>query len=374
MNTATASTKQRADDHFAKHEYAEAIPLYRELQALDPASHGVARNLALALAASKQFEPAIEACHKAIQQQPADGDVRYALGYAFAGSGRYEEAIKELDGVLYLLPNHVQAKQMLTYSLLQRGKRDLETDPLAAERDLDRAHKLDPKNLDITATLLGAMVSAKQVGKAVGMYGQLDDAAKAHASIAPIVAAMEADPAFQNALKQVQVRKQAAPAPQPQRTTQTLDQIPCPNCKMQIMSYAAICPHCNFKLRDFGTFAGRDTGPDVVWQEVAYTIVAVIWTLFAGWQLYQALLIEDKDLRTFMAIIQGANLCIGLGLIFRMEAVMFIAKILCYINLLTGAYWTMVGFGLGQPLVGAFALLQLGLSGFMVYLINYIGD
>jgi hypothetical protein len=35
---------------------------------------------------------------------------------------------------------------------------------------------------------------------------------------------------------------------------------------------------------------------------------------------------------------------------------------------------TMVGFGLGQPVIGALALLQLGVAGFMVYLINYIGD
>lgn len=374
MDAVSTNVKQRADELFAQHSYSEANELYRQVVVSDPNAHGAQRSLALSLAASKEFDAAIEACTKAIQHQPADGDVRYALGYAYAGSGRYEEAIKELDGVLYLLPNHVQAKQMLIYSLLQRGKRDLESDPLAAERDLDRARKLDPKNVEATATLLNAMVTSRQVGKAVALFSQLDDTTKGHPLVAPLVETMESDPAFQNAIKQVQVRQQAAPVAQPQKSTQTLDHVPCPNCKMHIMSYAAICPHCNFKIRDFGTFAGRDTGPDVIWQEVAYTIVSVIWTLFAGWQMFQALQIKDADLRTFMAVIQAANLCVGLGLVFRQEWIMFIAKILCYLNLLSGAYWTMVGFGLGQPVVGAFALLQLGLSGFMVYLINYIGD
>ena len=374
MDAVSVNLKQRADELFAQNNYSEAIELYRQVLVGDPSAHGAQRSLALSLAASKQFDSAIEACQKAIMHQPADGDVRYALGYAFAGSGRYEEAIKELDGVLYLLPNHVQAKQMLIYSLLQRGKRDLESDPLAAEKDLDRARKLDPKNVEATATLLGAMIAAKQVGKAITLFTQLDEATKAHALIAPLISTMEADAAFQNGMKQVQVRQQAAPVAQPQKATQTLDHVPCPNCKMQIMSYAAICPHCNFKIRDFGTFAGRDTGPDVIWQEVAYTIVSLIWTLFAGWQLFQALLIKEQELRTFVAVIQAANLGVGLGLVFRQEWIMFIAKILCYINLLYGAYMTMVGFGLGQPVIGALALLQLGVAGFMVYLINYIGD
>lgn len=373
MDGVATSLRAQADDLYARQQYEEAIALYKQALVAEPNSYALSKSLGMALATVKRFDEAVEACQKAALMQPADGEIRYGLGYALAGAGRLDEAIKELDGVLYLQPNHVQAKQMTVYCLMQRGRRDLESNPMSAEQDLDRAHKLDPRNPEVTAALLQAMVDANQRGKVVNFLQAMDGTMKSHAAVAPIISKIENDCNYEVALKHASMRQAPASIATPAKPAANIDQVPCPQCKLPVMSYAAICPHCSFKIKQFGTFATHDTGPAHEWQEIAYLIVAILWTLGAGLQLFLAFQTRGF-LRDFFLTYSSVQLILGLGLIFRQGTLMFLARIFCFLAIIVSAWQTLVAMMLGQVVLGLIQLVILGLAAFMAYLIGYVGD
>lgn len=367
-----AGLREEADGHFARQEFALAADLYRRALAYDRNDFAAARSLGLCLAASKQFDEAIEVCRGASLAAPADADLRYALGYALAGRDRFDEAIVELDAALYQQPNHIRAKEILLFSLCQRARRDLESNPHGAERDVDRAHKLDPRNPEIAGQLLGVLLDSSQRGKALHLLESFDAETKAHPAVAPLFARMQADPSYAVALKQVAAR--AAAASGPIRQTETLAKVPCPNCKAPIMSYAAICPHCNFKVRAYGTFSGHDPGPKVEWQEVAYTIVSVLLLLSACYDLYAAYRLRDPQMRGYFLVLSVVEFLVALGLVFRQEWVMFVGKIFCIVMILNGGWGMMMSLGLGHWVAGLMSVAQIAVAGLMIYLINYLSD
>jgi len=383
LNASPAELKTHADELYAKQDYAAAADAYRRLLETQPNSSSVMRSLGLSLVLSKNVEEGLQVCKTAAAIQPADAEVRYAYGYALGAAQRYDEAVPEFDAALGLQPNHVPAKQGLIYCLLTGGQAMVEADPQGAEQRLDRAHKLDVRNPHVTGTLLDLYVKLGQRGKAVKLIQSLDDAMRQQSPLKEQISTLENDSEYRNQLRQVAVAQRAAPpsvtpasAPVP---NSTLKQVPCPNCKQMIMDYAAICPHCNFRIRATGTFAGRDTGPTYEWQEIAYTIMSILYTLLAVGDLISILPGAQKEgfsgLMTFLLVIVGARLIVGLGLIFRQEWIAFIAKILCYITLFTSAYSIMLFLGFKAWGALAISIFNIGVAGFMVYLINYVmGD
>lgn len=366
--------RSRADELYSQGQYAEAATIYEQLLKEAPASAQLMRVLGLSLVLDHRPEEGIAMCKKAGVLQPTDPEVRYAYGYALGAAHRYDEAIPELDAALSLKPNHIPAKQALVYALATRGKELLDTDAMGAERNFDRAYKMDSKNPAMLALLLDAYVKSHQKGKAIALIKSADEQTKSSDQVRSIVKMLEADPEYQASLKQVAMQSKpldAKPAnPQPE-----MQQVPCPQCKLPIMSFAALCPHCGYKIRAMGTFAGRDAGPAVEWQEVAFTIMAIIWVALAGFQLYSGLQIKFEGLQSYVVIMAAIQIGVGLGLLFRVEWLGFVGKIMCYLTLLSASIGVMTSMGLGRWLLFGMNILQLAVAGFMIYLINYVmGD
>ncbi|HZH98363.1 MAG TPA: tetratricopeptide repeat protein [Fimbriimonadaceae bacterium] len=371
-----ADPRSRADALYHQGDYAGAVAEYRNAVKLAPTSAQALKGLGLSLVLSQSVDEGLDACAKAAALMPADAECRYAHGFALGSAQRYKEAADEFDATLSLQPNHVGAKSSLVQALMAYSKELFQSgDPFAAEAPLARAYKIDGRNPQLTGTLLGLYHSTKQKGKAIKMYQELDDALKSQPLVKSVIEKMEADPECQNAIRHAQmaVRSTSGTA-KPAQAAPTVKTVPCPNCRQLIMEFAAICPHCNFQNRATGTFAGRDTGPSVMWQEVALTILAILWCAGAAWDIYAALQIELEPLKATLATFSLARLGIGVGLLLKSDWVGFIAKIVCYITLFSSGYGVMVGWGLGYFVPGAISFFQMCMAGFLIYLINTVLD
>ncbi|MBC8066120.1 MAG: tetratricopeptide repeat protein [Chlorobia bacterium] len=372
--------KQRADDLYAKQDYAAAAEDYRSLVQGQPGNTAIMKQLGLALTLGGQLDEGLKTLQTASAMQPADPEIRYAYGYALGTAGRFDEAIEELDASLNLSPNHIPARQGLIFCLLTSGQAIAEVNPHLGEIRLDRATKLDPRNPHVAMAFLEFMVKNGQKGKAVNFIKDLDSQVKELSPLKEAVQKLESNPDYAIHLKQAAVTKQAtAPAVNPKGPGGALKQVPCPACKQLIMDYAAICPHCNTKLKATGTFSTHDTGPAVEWQEVAYTIMSIIIVGLSALGIFLSLPDAQKgnfkDVGSVPFIAACFQMLIGLGLLFRQEWIGFLAKIFLFLRIAISLPFFAVYFFAGRWLVAGEHLLQIAVAGFMIYLINYvIGD
>jgi tetratricopeptide (TPR) repeat protein len=367
----------RAAELYGRGDFTAAADEYRKLIEINPRNAQALKGLGLSLVRAKQIEEGIQACANAALLQPTDAEVRYAYGYALGSARRYHEATEHLDAALNLQPNHIGAKQALVYSLLTQGQELVQNnDAYNAERYFDRAHKLDQQNPEITGALLNALYLTQQKGKLTQALKELDDRTKQHPSVQPVIAKIEADPDYQAAVKTASYA--SAPTAPAKPSAQTLQQTPCPNCRQMIMEWAAVCPHCNFRIKAMGTFATHDRGPNVIWQEVALTIVAILWSLSAAYDLYKGLQIQIEMIKALVVTLSGASLGVGLGLLFRIDWLGWIAKLLLCLNILGGLYSILLATaatktGVMLAIMGV-SVLQIAIAGFLLYLINYCMD
>lgn len=209
---------------------------------------------------------------------------------------------------------------------------------------------------------------------------ELDSQAKGQSPVKEMIEKLEQDPDYAIHLKQATMSaKSAAPTVAPVAPGGALKQVPCPACKLPIMDYAAICPHCNVKIRAVGTFANMDTGPKVEWQEVAYTIMSSIIIGLSALGVFLTLPAAQKggfqDFSTVAFVASCFQGLIGLGLLFRQEWIGYIAKIFLFLRVALNLPFFAVYLMAGRWIGAGSALIELAVAGFMIYLINYvIGD
>src|SRR5687767_8914865 len=116
--TGTLDYKARADELFAKQDYAAAAEDYRKVYEQQPTNSQAMRGLGFSLVMAKQLDEGTEILKNLAALYPMDPEARYAYGYALGAKQQWLEAITELDAALYLQPNHVAARQGLIYCLL----------------------------------------------------------------------------------------------------------------------------------------------------------------------------------------------------------------------------------------------------------------
>jgi tetratricopeptide (TPR) repeat protein len=375
--------KLHGDELYKQGDYSGAAEKYRQIVQQAPTNAQALRCLGLSLVMSHQLDEGLEACRKAAALMPADAETRYAYGFALGNAGRFRESIDEFDGALAANPNHIAAKQALSYSLIATGKECLDSDPDMAERMFDRARKVDAKNPEANGLLLKYLVDTLQKGKAMKLYAALSDDLRKHAAIQPTIKRMEADSEFQMHMRHAAAAQRGTPAqarsnnqPAVAAQNQAAQQVPCPACKLPIMSFATVCPHCSHQLRAYGSFANHDRGPAYVWQEIALTVIASLWILMS---LFQAAVIlqhreELMGLAGFLLALALGRIGIGIGLILRIDWIGFIAKILCYLTILGSGLGFMAGLMLGDWAGVTVNGFVLSLAGFLIYLINYNMD
>lgn len=347
-------TLESADALANDKRYPEAIEAYKAYLLDHPTSSSAHRGLGNALLATGDKDSALAECKKAAALNPTDSESRYSLGYILGAQKRYEEALPELDAAYQLQPHNPSARQGLMFCLVTIAKQVASSDPSRATTLLERAWNLDRTNTDLVGQFLSHLVTVQDNHKAQQVIASLDAAQLQNPSVQPWVAKVTggASPQATNAA--------VAPA----------KQIPCPQCKLPISDFAAICPHCNFRLRETGTFAGRDRGPNYVWQDIVLTILSVIWAIVGLLGLYSGFRTNSPG-TMLISIIQ---VIIGGGLALRMEWIALIAKIFCYVNLFYSGYFMLVMFAVKQPIVGTFLLVHLCMTGLLIYLINYHFD
>ena len=365
-----------AQGHLSQGQAQEALALAHPIANDQPANLAAQRIVAICLVAQQRFDEALPYCQRAAALLPQDGELRYALGFIYGSLGRFAESIPELDAALGLMPQHSPAKQALVYSLLKLGTTHAGDDPRQAEMYLDRAYKLDRGNADVASALLSHQMETHQRQKAINLYRDLSESVQQSAKVKSLHDRMVADPEFANLLRQPGIASNRPASSGPPAAVRAVQEVACPNCKRMIAEWAAICPHCNFRNRDVGNFQGRDKNlPTVIWQEVAYNIFSVLVLLNALWQIVAGFMGGEglNDPYTMWNVTIGAATAfVGIGLLCQWEWIMFIAKILMILNILSFGLGFLMSMASG-PLPMLLNLLGLILAAFMVYLINFVG-
>lgn len=416
-------TQPEAEAAYQAGDYSTAVRIYGELLAKEPNSSSLLRGYALSQGLLGNHTEALESARKAAKIQPADPEVRYTLGYLLGLSGDHRAAISELDTTLILKTNHIPAKLALVASLVMDGEASEADDKEHAEQVLNRAYKMDQRNPATANAYLQFLHRTGQRGKVVRELSSLDESIKGLAPLATFVGKVKMDPQYQaiggpassTPISSVPIQPQVAIPPmgaspqlfaagntadplasspqqaaRPQQVStgptghvyagnqapQALATMPCPSCRQPIMAHAAICPHCNFQNRAVGTFAGRQDGPDHVWQEIAFNIICVLWGLSAVWDVVAWG--QDKwqaGPLAFLGIFALARIGMCIGLIARNEFCGIWAKWVLYLNLFGAGMGFIMSLFSGNILIILLSATFLGLTGFMLYLLNFVmGD
>jgi tetratricopeptide (TPR) repeat protein/mono/diheme cytochrome c family protein len=96
---------------FTRNQAAEAIPYFQRAAESDPRSVLAATELGAALFAAKRLPESAEMLRHALTIDPTYTDARFNLASVLAGSGKFEEAVREFEQVLAAQPDNLKAQQ-----------------------------------------------------------------------------------------------------------------------------------------------------------------------------------------------------------------------------------------------------------------------
>jgi len=113
-----ALKSQRAKQLMAEGNFAQAIPLYRELNQAVPNNPGLMLNLGMALQMAGKKGEAISVLEAAVKLDPRLSPAWLFLGTARLQLGETTAAVEALNMLLDLQPDHREARQMLAGALL----------------------------------------------------------------------------------------------------------------------------------------------------------------------------------------------------------------------------------------------------------------
>ena len=370
-----SDVKAHADALFEKQDYLGAAEEYRKLTSSHPENPQVLKQLGLSLTMGRLVEEGIRHLETAASLQPADPEIRYAHGYALGVAGRFDDAINELDAALNLQPNHIAARQGLIYCLLTSGQAICQVNPMLGEQRLHRAAKLEALNPHVANAYLKALVNSNQKGKAVAYIGELDASVKAMTPLSELLAELEGDPEFALHLKHASMAPKSLD-PSPGGHSRSIQQVPCPACKKQVMNYVTVCPHCGLQIRAGAGFSTRRNSPTGEWKDIAFTLATISWLFLAGLEFWIAYPMAQKSKLGNMYSVQVVatifQAFFGLGLLFRQEWLSFIAKIYSYISIGAGLLFLFLFLSGGKMLPALVYGIHVAVTCFLTYLISEV--
>src|SRR5216117_649948 len=106
----------------AEGNFAQAIPLYRELNQAVPNNPGLLLNLGMAMHMAGKEREAISELEAAVKLDPALAPAWLFLGTARLQLGETAAGVEALNIFLHLQPDHREARQMLAGALLSLGR------------------------------------------------------------------------------------------------------------------------------------------------------------------------------------------------------------------------------------------------------------
>ena len=121
---AVSAIVQSADFHAGNGEFEQALALYREALAIEPANAAARRNMALALGASGQLEAAIETLVELLADAPDNMIERGLLADCLRTVGRTAEAADQYRRILAHEPEAIEALRWLGVCQLGLGQID----------------------------------------------------------------------------------------------------------------------------------------------------------------------------------------------------------------------------------------------------------
>src|SRR2546422_10598103 len=132
-----ALKSQRAKEFMAQGKFAEAIPLYRELNQAIPNNPGLMLNLGMALHMAGDERNSIPQLEAAVKLDPKRAPAWLFLGAARLQLGKVPAAVEALRVVLGLQPDHRGALEMLAGALLSLDRAAEAADQYRKLADLD---------------------------------------------------------------------------------------------------------------------------------------------------------------------------------------------------------------------------------------------
>jgi tetratricopeptide (TPR) repeat protein len=117
-----ALKSQRAKESMAEGKFADAIPLYVELNQALPGNPGLLLNLGMALHMAGEERKAVPQLEAAVKIEPKLAPAWLFLGAARLQLGDAPAAVRALRTVLYLQPDHPGALEMLAGALLSMDR------------------------------------------------------------------------------------------------------------------------------------------------------------------------------------------------------------------------------------------------------------
>ena len=135
-----ALKSQRAKEFMAQGKFAEAIPLYRELNQAVPDNPGLLLNLGMALHMAGDDRESIQPLEVAVRLDPKLAPAWLFLGAARLGLGDTPAGLEALRVVLHLQPDHRDALGLLAGALLSLGR------PAEAANQYRKLAELNPES------------------------------------------------------------------------------------------------------------------------------------------------------------------------------------------------------------------------------------
>jgi tetratricopeptide (TPR) repeat protein len=117
-----AEKSRRAKEFMAEGKFADAVPVYRELNIAVPNNPGLMLNLGMALHLAGEERKSITALESAVKLDPNLAPAWLFLGAARLQLGQTPAAVDALKTVLRLQPDHADALQMLATAFLSLGR------------------------------------------------------------------------------------------------------------------------------------------------------------------------------------------------------------------------------------------------------------
>jgi len=137
-NSATAHYRYASEYLFAVGRYDEAITEVKRALELEPFDINMQANLARAYLYAGQADKALEQAQKAYDLEPNHVIARFTLGMVYNRKGLYDEAIRLSDESLQANPANQQMLSIRGYAYAKTGRRQEAEDSIAKLREIEK--------------------------------------------------------------------------------------------------------------------------------------------------------------------------------------------------------------------------------------------
>lgn len=185
---------------FDEHAYQDVIDLLEPVLREQPMHAHALHLYSGALIQMKRFEDAVPPALKLAVVEPNIPEARYYAGLALSNANRHREAIEHFEAVLHMRPSYLDTVPLLGKSLYLYAQSLEASEPKTAELNYRRAGEVMPDRPEPVVALIRLIQQHGSKGDLAFYITQLPHGMKEHASIKPMIEAIDQDPDVHNLL------------------------------------------------------------------------------------------------------------------------------------------------------------------------------